>query len=537
MPRRPQNRKPALPLRRFAAARDGGVAVTVAIVTPVLIGMIALSLDLGRAWSTQTELQSAADAAALAGATQLDGNTGACDRAEDAAVSDLISNLQTFATDDEARVAIDRKSDIFFYVSLDDRTDLSGDPNDADCDANANYIEVRVEPHTVSFVLAPVLAALTDQRGTALIEANPSGRAVAHMGQAICRVTPLFVCMPSGGIDTGEMDRGNGIWMMGGENRPGPGNFGFLAMGGQQFGANETREAMGSDGSGAQCIGRDESMETEPGRMAAVSQGFNTRFDWYRGAAKGWESEHEFRPSTNPVAGLINESNNSSNWDRPDDYYQGPTIHTVGTDSDGNTTVSPEIQAMGYPRDNCAYSSGGSSCVPSGSEGQFGDGQWDIATYMAVNHGYSDWTEVFANDPDLILDEFNAANPPHRFDIFKWELGIDGGANRLPQQDPALFPEFGTSQFPADPIRENSRRTMTVAVVDCEGIKGRTPINPLEWFDIFLTEPMSPSGAASRATHPEFADPAAFYAEVIGKAEAQPEFKPTVHRNVLQLVE
>ncbi len=60
------------PLRSLVRDVRGAVAVYVAIVSPALLGIGALSIDLGRLMTVNTELQSAADAAALAGAAAKD---------------------------------------------------------------------------------------------------------------------------------------------------------------------------------------------------------------------------------------------------------------------------------------------------------------------------------------------------------------------------------------------------------------------------------------------------------------------------------
>ncbi len=82
-------------LRAWGCARDGGVAVTVAVMSAVLVGVLAIAIDLGRAYNLSTELGNAADAYALAGATQLDQTPGACVRAMEAAVNANLANTET----------------------------------------------------------------------------------------------------------------------------------------------------------------------------------------------------------------------------------------------------------------------------------------------------------------------------------------------------------------------------------------------------------------------------------------------------------
>ncbi len=83
---------------RKSPIRDarGAVAVYVAIVAPMLFGVGALTLDVGRLITLHTELQAAADAAAIAGARELDRFPGAIEKAKEAAANAL-TNIQTFA--------------------------------------------------------------------------------------------------------------------------------------------------------------------------------------------------------------------------------------------------------------------------------------------------------------------------------------------------------------------------------------------------------------------------------------------------------
>src|SRR3546814_20055852 len=76
----------------------GAVAPTVALSLFGLIAAGGLAFDYARLASLDTDLQQAADHAALAAATQLDGETGACARAAPAA-SAMVVNETRVATD------------------------------------------------------------------------------------------------------------------------------------------------------------------------------------------------------------------------------------------------------------------------------------------------------------------------------------------------------------------------------------------------------------------------------------------------------
>jgi len=58
-------------LRDRGGSERGSVAITVALCMTVLLGFAALVVDVGLNWATRTSAQTAADAAALAGASRL----------------------------------------------------------------------------------------------------------------------------------------------------------------------------------------------------------------------------------------------------------------------------------------------------------------------------------------------------------------------------------------------------------------------------------------------------------------------------------
>src|SRR5438034_1852820 len=57
--------------RRSHPRRGGGTAVVTALLLTPLLLMVAFAVDLCNVWRTDSELQAAADAAALAGASEL----------------------------------------------------------------------------------------------------------------------------------------------------------------------------------------------------------------------------------------------------------------------------------------------------------------------------------------------------------------------------------------------------------------------------------------------------------------------------------
>src|SRR5688572_26536930 len=149
---------------RLKCDARGAVAPTVALSLFALIAAGGIAFDYARMASLDTELQNAADQAALAAATQLDAEPGACARAAAAAAA-LLSNETLFAHDSTASRAIvvqnesacDATGQIRFYQSYNRNTDAFGPA--ATSEADARVVLVRVNPREAVFALTPVVGA------------------------------------------------------------------------------------------------------------------------------------------------------------------------------------------------------------------------------------------------------------------------------------------------------------------------------------------------------------------------------------------
>ncbi len=439
-------------LRTWGRARDGGVAVTVAVMSAVLVGVLAIAIDLGRAYNLSTELDNAADAYALAGATQLDQKPGACVRAIQAAVDASLANTETFASNASgANVYIDPTLDPFGNSNIrfmerirkDANGDIIGDYIDvlytdiADCDANARHIEVTIdqasqgEPYRVDYAFAALIGATT--------ESFPKGYAIAESADLTCGFLPMMICPvnPLGApvTETGWQwynnhianyeYNGYGLWMKAGTQNVqwGPGNFGWLRVGDMQ-GNKDLSNAIGMVNPPLLCIGN-ENIETEPGSKSGARQAFNTRFDIWEGSVGAHQGESQWQPAPNQVKGK--KRNNSSRCDiapsgSGGDGYSDPDTPYAGP----GTNPSPQM-AMPMPRDNCAY--GGGTCQSVDNFGRLGDGDWDEATYMTNMHPPA----AIIGAPPLVTNSWNIDwNPAvhqdnddriSRYEMYLWELG------------------------------------------------------------------------------------------------------------------
>src|SRR5438445_10235397 len=173
---------------------DGAVAPTVALSLTALIAVGGIAFDYARLASMDTELQGAADQAALAAAGQLDSQSGACARAA-AAASSLLVNKTYFANDGAGTsVAVPTSgvttcagnASIRFYQSYNQVTDVPGTA--ATSDANAKVVIISITPRQAFFAHTPIVASLAATRSGSL-----GAQAVASLGSAICKVPPVMI--------------------------------------------------------------------------------------------------------------------------------------------------------------------------------------------------------------------------------------------------------------------------------------------------------------------------------------------------------
>src|SRR5262245_5191751 len=76
-------------LQARVRSNSGAVALYTALVTTAMMGAGAVAVDVGRLVVLRSQMQNAADAAALSAVTQLDGRTGSRSRATSLAQSTL----------------------------------------------------------------------------------------------------------------------------------------------------------------------------------------------------------------------------------------------------------------------------------------------------------------------------------------------------------------------------------------------------------------------------------------------------------------
>lgn len=463
-------RKIAQPLGTFARAEDGTVLVLWAMFLAVALGFLALSFDLGRVASTQSELQSYADQVALAAAGELDGRPDAITRAT-AAASGLVRDSQTYAQG-AARLAGAGSYTLTFLATLpptDDRAAVT-----ATTEARlARYVRVRVLDRSVVTGFAGANAALTGNAGTNA-QVNVAATAVAGMTSWACDITPLMFCVPNANWRATN-NIGNQILLRssGGSSAWLPGNFGFMDVTDIPIdtagpcnglnGANLYECLVGAERGITGCIRTDRfTLLTQPGQRNGLAAAFNMRFDIYQGNLHQKRTNSSYRPAANTVQGTRGTGNPPCRGNNP-----------------------PASNAMALPRD---------TNITGGN--RFGNGSWNRPGYVTTNHGgvYPTGTSATSTRYQMYLAEIAAAR-----------LRTAPNNVPLPTRN-----ETGAPQCHASVSPDLERRTVIAAAIDCSAIGnggGRTTVTPLEYVKIFLTEPVGIQG-----------NEADIYGEVVGSA-------------------
>ena len=515
---------------------DGAVAPTVALSMVALIAAGGIAFDYARLAAMDTELQDAADQAALAAASQLDRQTGACARAA-AAASSLLSNQARFANDGGGSGVVvpttavtdcDGNSSIQFYQSYDQATDTPGPA--ATADSNAKIVIVSITPRQAVYALTPIVAALRS--------GNMSAQAVASLSSAICKMPPVMICNPEETATNTSFNAANFIGdglrltaVGGGSGSWAPGNFGYLDTQTGVNGAPDLREGLGWNVPAGECVSAD-GVDTKPGATVTVTDSFNTRFDIYQNGNTSCPTGGACSASINSVKDVRRPANaNGANackvqnqgWqlDTSGAGYYGQNVPSTAADLPTTTTPS----AMGHPRDECHAISNNGSCT----NGRMGDGKWDRDAYFRTNYVRTSigskgqaigtrWTSAdwqantgLSTTVSKNITGTSQENPAYasRYNVYSWEIAnrdkvVDGVTVLGPRSPSATGntlvsygkPQcsagqgYGSGQIPNSTTPD--RRRISVAVVNCQanGVKGNSDGVPVEkWIDIFLVEP------------------------------------------------
>ncbi len=474
-------------LSKFKKEEDGTILIFVALCLAMIVGFAALTFDLGRMASTQTDLQAYADHVALAAAGELDGNADAITRATNAAGA-MIVDKQFFAEGDQT---LDSAADfsLRFLTGLPKPKDDPKDDEPVDSFVTTDptlavMVEVTATPRTVFLPFARALATLV---GAAAPNEQISAQAIAGYTSYACDVTPLMFCIPRGW--TSNANKGSTIKLRTGGNSSawGPGNFGFLDP--EDIGINPNgpcvdssgKELTGSklyicliaaNGNLTKCVAQ-RGVDTEPGQRNGIGSAiYNSRFDMFNATMKSFKNDAAYAPGPQVISG----------WE-----------NTGGSCLGNNPTLSPDT--MPFPPDDCFAENTCATLVPNGA-GRFGDGYWGDgkSDYLALNYGTGLDPENNPLEQHPAIESGLVTMPAGttRYQMYLDEIDkFKNVTNILENRS-----ETGRAQCATQPSSDPDRRTFIAAAINCDDnpVAGRAENVPVQEFvKVFLIQPLEES--------------------------------------------
>lgn len=467
---------------RFLKNDDGAVLIYVTLILSAFIGLGGLALDASRAFTLREEMQQAADAAALAGAWQLDGTAAGAARA-DAAARAVVANSQKWASGGSAAVAIGAgTAGVKFMSTVPASDDAALTFTNA---APFDYIWVK----TTATNFDPWFMRIFGGAQTQV-----SAEAVATKGSSKCQVTPLFMCLPGGASFNPTAWIGHQVLMKAAQgNSWTNGNWGLLDTPGGSQSAGALASMIAGVNGLPQCID-DRGVDTKPGNVASISPAFNVRLDVYENLPGNvnYQTTPGYPPAEHVQKGT---AANASCTARP-------------------TPVSNTAVPRGFPRDADIISSNGSI--------RFGNGQWDCLTYWGKAHpGNTVNTPGSCSSTggmtryEMYLHEITALPNKALIPDLTAIVSSPKGDNGDPTERSPMC--YSGGPIPPTPTtlsqRINDRRIFTVAGVDCSAIaiNGNTPGVPVQqYLSMFLTEPAGTQGSTNGDV----------YMEIVGYSQA-----------------
>jgi hypothetical protein len=378
---------PASRIVRFARSEDGSLLVFFMVCTVTILGIVALSFDMGRRAATQTDMQAFADNVALAAAGELNGSASAIDRATRAASTVINAANERIKAGTAGQTATLTIEQIVFYRDLPPTDGPSSfavselrDP------ASLNYkyrlpasdLGVPPDPTQANYVGILLGAVDVDWMFANVFNSSnlpdPAVRAIAVAGLSpwSCDVAPLMFCLPETGAAPTRLNpgtfarlrtaRAGQVWQ--------EGDFGFLSVG---------IDPAGPCASIANVAGQQACLITLSQRIASCFQTeradivtgqrpsqetsiFNMGFDIYEQSMIQFASQPAFAPGPHSISGR------------------------TATGPGDVCTKSGPSDTMPFPPDDC---------YPACPTGRFGDGVWQNGrnTYVATN--YTIWDVPF----------------------------------------------------------------------------------------------------------------------------------------------
>lgn len=265
----------------FRKLRDdtrGVLAIYVVLVLTLFLATGVLAIDFGRLAVLRTQMQNAADSAALAAASRLTGVPGAQANATTAANAFVATSSLPTGT---GTLSI---ATLSFFSSYDTATATGVTASE---DATAVIAQITMTAQTIDLILAPLIDLLNPPTGAAPTSAQLTATATAQYAPIICNATPFMVCDPAESGDTSlslssSANAGKQLLIKqkGGGGSFAPGNFGLLCTVAGDCGASAIGAALADELSNTCKTADGDDVETAPGsKTNQIRNGVNTRFD------------------------------------------------------------------------------------------------------------------------------------------------------------------------------------------------------------------------------------------------------------------
>jgi len=481
---------------RFLREVDGVMTILTLFFFVILVGIGALAIDIGRVYGLRGQMVSYVDQVALASAAELDGQTGAIQRAYRVALGGaagpLVSTSYNFAsgggtldiynliflknldagpgptpTANEAAnyVVCSYQAGVWTPANCNDPTSSSS------ADKTAKFVAVASTPMTVAYFVLPIANFFLGPNAIAN-SATLKMQATAGFKRITCDITPLMICNPSEPLNNTDTRYpftpvvGQQILMKASGTGAAwsPGDFGLLdqpsnagGVGCKGSGTSFLECMLGLVNPITQCV--EDKVSVRPGQAQATSDGINTRFDIYIQSANKYSGNALFAPSANVTKGIVGQSKNAC----PNNYQ-------------------PATTSVPLPRDaNIKADTGGNT--------RFGNGvsYADIQNYWATNH-------PGVAMPASIQTACQTSGNACRYTVYRYEIDNNLVPNiKNGENGNAVCTTPGVN----NPARD--RRMLMMAVINCNatGLHGNTSnsgtytgIPVTSYVKMFMTEPM-----------------------------------------------
>lgn len=253
----------------------GSIAVIVALSAVALFGYAGIVIDVGRLYINRTELQTAADACALAASAEL-----SCDPAAGACPASFLLNAQAagiFAagrnkSDFQVNPVAITAANVKFSTTLAPNANYLSIAGGAS--ANSRYVMCTASANNIAPWFMGVF-------GTGAQTVASSGVATQAPSQSFCNAAPVGICSKAGGYAVGE-------WIVGAFTSAGnddtvTGNFRWVDYTPNAGGASELRDQLA--GSSSVCGIQINNNVQQPGTLQSAKAAYNTRFGMYPNGA------------------------------------------------------------------------------------------------------------------------------------------------------------------------------------------------------------------------------------------------------------